>query len=235
MSISNYIKIFENNLDSSVNADYRSREERNFFASNQIKKFVTSGHVLNIGGGGKRHLAKNLGKDFQVFEIDITGDCDLKINLDCIDKLPFEDNTFDVCCAFDVLEHLENFHLINDELIRVSKYLVLISLPNPSAEILSIIRNKSQILDKNYSGLTSKFYGLPLQVPKDRHRWWFYFYDIVRFYDFHSKIHNLEIKFYTRKSRIGIFRTFLSFFLGRRLYYFFFLPYIWILLKSDKK
>lgn len=49
-----------------------------------------------------------------------------------VTKLPFEDNTFDISCAFEVLEHIpfDQFETAVSELMRVSKKAVLISLPH---------------------------------------------------------------------------------------------------------
>lgn len=45
-------------------------------------------------------------------------------------KLP--DNSFDICCAFEVLEHIpyEKFEIAINELLRVSKKYVIISMPH---------------------------------------------------------------------------------------------------------
>lgn len=46
--------------------------------------------------------------------------------------LPCADNSFDVVCAFEVLEHIpfQDFELAVKELLRVSKHRVLISMPH---------------------------------------------------------------------------------------------------------
>ena len=93
------------------------------------------------------------------------------INLDKVSRLPFEDSEFDLCCAFDVLEHLEKFHLINNELLRVAKQYVLISLPNSAFEIYNnVLKNNPQKRPDCNRGTFSKYYGLPIIEPDDRHR-----------------------------------------------------------------
>ncbi len=57
-----------------------------------------------------------------------------------VTKLPFEDKSFDLTCAFEVLEHMpfEYFETALKELARVSKKYVIISLPHfgPSFQFL---------------------------------------------------------------------------------------------------
>ena len=98
-------------------------------------------NILNIGGGGKRDLSNAIDNEkIKVFEIDFQGENDLTLNLDEVEKFPFKDNEFECVCCFDVLEHLENFHNITNELIRVSSNKVFISLPVSSALFLNIIK-----------------------------------------------------------------------------------------------
>lgn len=223
-------QLFKKYLNRSVNASYVDREDRNRFAAEQIKRLELK-NILNIGGGGKRHLKNNLNESFNVFEIDIVGDCDLQLNLDQIERLPFADNSFDLCCAFDVLEHLEQFHLINEELYRVSKSSILIALPNSAAEIChNVVLNNPQKKPDLNRGTYSKFYGLPLVIPEDRHRWWLYFQDIVRFYYFFAQRNKCELEFWTVKN--GIKRRVLSRLLGQHIVNAFFTPHLWI--KLDK-
>jgi hypothetical protein len=224
--ISDLNKIFRKHLNKNINATYVGREARNRFAAERIVELGLK-NILNIGGGGKRHLGQKLDKSFTVFEIDIVGDCDLKINLDQIDRLPFDDNSFDLCCAFDVLEHIEQFHLVNQELYRISRSSVLISLPNCAAEIpFSVLLNRPQKIPDLNRGTFSHFAGLPLTVPNDRHRWWLYFQDIVRFYYFFARQQNCKLEFWTVKD--GVKRKIVGGLFGRHLVNTFFLPHIWI-------
>jgi 2-polyprenyl-3-methyl-5-hydroxy-6-metoxy-1,4-benzoquinol methylase len=48
--------------------------------------------------------------------------------------LPFEDEKFDVVTCVDVLEHVEDFHRLLDEMLRVSQKGVFISTPNRRPE-----------------------------------------------------------------------------------------------------
>jgi len=81
---------------------------------------------------------------------------------------PFENDSFETVLCLDVLEHLESIHLVFDELCRISKKYVVVSLPNPLSDIFSVIRKK------DYSSTQClKFYGLPVDPPEDRHRWFF--------------------------------------------------------------
>lgn len=77
--------------------------------------------------------------------------------------LPFDDNSFDVVTALDVLEHLDNPHGALQELFRVAKKSVLISLPN-----MHYIEFRWRFLRGH--GLSGK-YKFPPQPILDRHRW----------------------------------------------------------------
>jgi hypothetical protein len=227
----NLNQVFDQYLNRAVDASYLDREDRNRFAAEQIKTLGQK-NILNIGGGGKRHLKKNLDDSFNVFEIDMAGECDLELNLDKIDGLPFEDNSFDLCCAFDVLEHLEQFHLINSELYRISKSSVLISLPNSAFEIyFNVMRNRSQKIPDLNRGTFSKYYGLPLGVPEDRHRWWLYFHDIVRFYYFFAQSKKCKLEFWTVKK--GLKMRVLSSCFGQHMANSFFIPHIWVKISKN--
>lgn len=227
------LQIFEAHRNRGVDPYYVDRADRNRFAAEQLRGTAIK-RILNLGGGGARHLQANLGEtSAKVFEVDVQGECDLKLNLDTISRLPFENDSFDVACAFDVLEHLENFHLLNEEMLRVAKNYVLISLPNSAAEIpYEFFRNRPQKHADCNSGAFSKFYGLPLKAPTDRHRWWIYFHDIVRFYLYFSRKHNVALEFWT--PRLNMRKTLFKSVFGPHLYYSFFCPFVWIKLTKQK-
>ncbi len=219
-------RLYEN-LDGSISANWTSRPERSGFVK-RLANVLGAQSILNVGSGGARELARAVAGDIKVFDIDMAGDCDLKIDLDAVEALPFNDEEFDFVCSMDVLEHLESFHQINQELLRVSRRYVLVSLPNSACEIVNIILNKSSFGSDSERGYYSKYYGLPLVVPEDRHRWWLYPQDIVRFYEHFSANNKCGVKYFlprrTMKGRV------LELLLGRRIFTTFLTPHIAVLL-----
>lgn len=227
----NLIKIYESHHNKDIDPQYLDRPDRNRFAAEQLRSSETKS-ILNLGGGGARHLQESLAsKSISVYEVDMQGDCDLLTNLDDLDRLPFDDNSFDVVCAFDLLEHVENFHLLNDEMLRVAKDYILISLPNCGAEILfDPLMNRPQTSPDFDRGTFSKVAGLPLKNPSDRHRWWIYFNDIIRFYYYLSLRNSTSLEFWTPKlnTKKKLFKTIF----GSHLYNLFFCPHVWIKLSK---
>ena len=227
------LQVFKTHRNPNINPHYRDRADRNRFAAEQLQRTQVK-RIVNLGGGGARHLQASLSNnEIEVYEVDIQGDCDLKVNLDSLPDLPFADRSFDVVCALDVLEHLENFHLLNEEMFRVAKDYVLISLPNSAAEIFyDFFRNRPQKHSDLDSGTFSKFYGLPLRPPTDRHRWWIYFHDIIRFYFCFSLRHDASLEFWT--PRLNIQKSLFKSVFGAHLYYSFFCPHVWVKISKQK-
>ena len=80
------------------------------------------------------------------------------------------------------MEHLDNFHETLENLFDTTKHALIISLPNSFNSVINIFKNK-----KNYNpiqGLHTKYYGLPIQKPPDRHKWWFTNEDTLYFFKF---------------------------------------------------
>jgi SAM-dependent methyltransferase len=98
------------------------------------------------------------------------------------EKLPFDDNHFDTVLCLDVLEHVENPHAVFDELCRVSAKYVVLSFPNAWASLYATLR-----FGEYKPGTPLKFYGLPTEVPEDRHKWFFNNTEARAFLDSRSK------------------------------------------------
>jgi len=70
-------------------------------------------------------------------------------------QLPFKDSVFDTVILSEVLEHLEHPMEALKEIVRVSKELILISVPNPwnLNQILSLIFHNHNIIEKKHISL----------------------------------------------------------------------------------
>ena len=164
-----------------INYIYTNREERAKYTALKYRDYL-KGRMLDVGCSNK-DLKKHLGKDTEYVGIDIAGDADIFLDLEK-EKIPFSDNSFDCVVSTDVLEHLDNIHEVFDELIRVSRKYIILSLPNNwcTAKV-SIISGKRMI----------KRYGLPVNRPKDRHKWFFNYKEAREFVFGRAKINNCRV------------------------------------------
>ena len=78
--------------------------------------------ILDIGGGEKKssYHAILINKGNKFISIDVTDNCDIKVNLE-VQRLPFEDNSQDIVFCFNVMEHIFNYQNLLDEIYRVLK------------------------------------------------------------------------------------------------------------------
>jgi len=124
------------------------------------------GTVLDVGCD-ERHLREHLEGRASYWGIGLGGNPDQKVDLEK-GPLPCFDNSFDCVLCMDVLEHLDNPHEVFDELCRVSRRHVIMSLPNPYSSFYNTL------CQGDYRpGVAVKFYGLPPEPPADRHKWFF--------------------------------------------------------------
>ena len=164
--------------------DYFSNREgrAHFIAKTFTTEIENSASVLDVGCDYNT-LKKILGQ--KVTGIDLYGAPDITVDFEKEKLTQFQDRQFDFVVCTEVLEHLENFHEMVDELCRVSNKYILISLPN-----CTDIFTRMNIL---FRGKASKFYGLPLEKPEDRHRWFFSSNDAQAFFRAYAKRNNLSL------------------------------------------
>lgn len=98
--------------------------------------------------------------------------------------LSFENDAFDVVTALDVLEHLDNPHAALQELYRVARKTVLISLPN-----IYYITFRTDFLRGR--GLSDKYRFKP-EPAVDRHRWVLSYDEALEFIYRNSEGHHVE-------------------------------------------
>lgn len=169
--------------EKSKNQPYNSREQRAEFLVKRFNRYIINS-VLDVGCSNK-YLQKYISNEIKYIGVDISGTPDFKVDLEK-DKLSmFKDKNFHVTISIDVLEHLDNIHEIFDELCRVSQKYVIISLPNVIAQF-----KVSMITGKN----DSKFYGLPVDKPLDRHKWFFNYEQALNFIKNRAIKNNFKLK-----------------------------------------
>jgi SAM-dependent methyltransferase len=138
------------------------REDRTRWVYEHFAPIFREGRVLDVGCY-QAPMRSFIGKE-RYTGVDFVGDPDVQLNLEQCQALPFADASFDTVMCIEVLEHLNNLHALAADLFRVSRRHVLISLPNAWRDArMKIERGGGRIAH----------YGLPLQAPPDRHKWFF--------------------------------------------------------------
>jgi SAM-dependent methyltransferase len=177
---------------------FRDRAGRSAYIARRFKHLLT-GKVLDIGCD--KALLRQLVAGIDYVGVDIAGDPDTWLNLEKVDRLPFDDASFDCVVCSDVLEHLDNLHTIFGEVIRITKKYVIMAFPNNWANARKpIARGK---------GSFSK-YGLPPEPPADRHKWFFSLSDAEEFIQYQRGKYALAVLecYATEKPRHFLARTF---------------------------
>ncbi len=150
-------------------------------------KQILHGKILDVGAD-QCSLKTHLGKNVEYKGIGLGNNPDLQIFDLEKEKISFPDNSFDCVLCLDVLEHLENIHEIFDELCRVSKRWVIVSLPNPWSGFMTFLQTQKYDRDRNI-----KFYGLPKEREFDRHKWFFSSSEAKDFVKYRAKKNSMGI------------------------------------------
>ena len=143
---------------------YQDRRTKAEYVWRKYRSVLEGRRILDVGAD-QQHLKSHLDSQAEYVGVGLGGEPDHVLNLER-EPLPTAEWSFDTVLCLDVLEHLDNPHAVFDELCRVSRHYVVISLPNPWANFWAM-------LHQGQAGL--KYYGLPTDPPEDRHKWFFSF------------------------------------------------------------
>ncbi len=145
--------------------EYVDRQSKAVYAYDKYQS-ILSGKILDVGSDNC-YLRDLIDKDGEYIGIGIGGNPDIEVDLEK-QTIPFDDSSFDCVLCLDVLEHVDNIHVTFDELCRVSRRYVIISLPNSYRDFVGMLFGS-----KKDKVLNFKYYGLPVERPDDRHKWFF--------------------------------------------------------------
>jgi len=146
---------------------YANRKEKSRYLFLKYQSRLEKSSILDVGAG-QSYLRDLLDQECTYLSV---GKSDPSLDMDVDlekENLPFENNSFDCVVCLDVLEHLENIHMVFDELCRVCRRTVIISLPNAYPVFWDMLRAGEFAL-----GTPMKYYNLPVEPPRDRHKWFF--------------------------------------------------------------
>ena len=163
---------------------YEHPDGRGAFVATTLKPFLV-GHVLDVGAGrNSAILRETLGAAYEALDLErsyqLKPEFSGKASDTVVDleqgRLPFGDRQYDTVVCTDVLEHVDRIYEIYDELFRVARRHVIISLPNNWVNFLG-----SFIVGRNLTHMAG--YGLPPQPkrPGERHKYFFNFEEACDF------------------------------------------------------
>jgi hypothetical protein len=165
---------------------YTSREDKPEYVWRKYQE-ILQGRILDVGAD-QCGLKKFLSIGTEYTGIGLGGMVDVEIDLEK-DKLPYEDNSFDCVLCLDTLEHLDKIHVVFDELCRVTSQYLIISLPNPWASFIGMLR----IGYYKHTELPMKFHNLPTEPPEDRHKWFYGLHEAERFLRERGRRNGMEV------------------------------------------
>lgn len=103
------------------------------------------------------------------------------------------------------MEHLDNIHEVFDELCRVARKYLIISLPNPWANFMGMLKKGYY----KHCELPMKFYNLPTKSPDDRHKWFYGVHEAEKFLKERGKMNGMKILQVDKENANLNFRKFL--------------------------
>lgn len=224
-----YIDEVRTKFPSSTYTDFTYYTERSIQRYTHVKKIFADaleGSILDVGSrddtaerifGKKVELIDKNNPDAKPFNWDV-------------EKLPYADNSFDTLVCLDTLEHITSIHDGVDDLIRVAKRNVIISLPN-------CWRREFRRIKRGYGSGAS--YGFPPERPFDRHHWYFNTDEIVEGLAYRAYVHGARVTFVSYHAPITLLRnkilfSFVRRFLSERYFNNFFVETVYVRIEKTK-
>lgn len=158
-------------------------ETGKLIAAFRVHPEIWNGLILDIGCGSRYLKTLFPNGKVRYFGLDLFPPADIIATLES--RLPFRDLKFDTVVGLDVLEHADNIFNAFNEICRVARKYILITMPN-GFDVRSRIKF---LLGMGISGK----YGLPMDPPKDRHRWIFSLKEARRFVHARAECNKFEV------------------------------------------
>ncbi len=165
---------------------YTDRETKARYVWLKYQSILRGRKILDVGAD-ECYLKQHLDENAQYLGIGLGGHVDQQVDLE-LGGIPFPDSSFDCVLCLDVLEHLEHIHQVFDECCRVARQHVIISLPNPLGTLYHHLR-----FGAYRPGQFTKFYGLPVEPPSDRHRWFFSYQEAEKFVLYRASTNGMRV------------------------------------------
>ena len=151
---------------------YNLREEKFWSYYIQLSEILKlpktqTNSVLEIGKGEGIFESLIANFNYQFMSLDIKPEFDPDIRGDIL-NLPLPNQSIDLICAFEVLQHLPHNHFQTalKELSRCARHFVFLSLPCPTSSIyLQFRANFLQRILRKMSSQFNLFYTLPFKLP----------------------------------------------------------------------
>jgi hypothetical protein len=177
---------------------FLERADRTAYLRERFGPYLVS-PLLDVGCD--RAVLRTLMPDLEYTGVDIGGAPDVRLDLENTERLPFPDGAFGSVICLDVLEHLDNLHVMFEELVRVAARYVVISLPNCWG-------GARQPIGRGRGSFA--YYGLPVDRPADRHKWFFNYTEAREFMAEHARRRGLRIREWVvnEKPRAAVSRFF---------------------------
>ncbi|THB68697.1 MAG: class I SAM-dependent methyltransferase [Desulfovibrio sp.] len=170
---------------------FSERKSRIEYVAQRFAPQLT-GRVADIGCD--QAYLREIRPDLDYTGVDLSEAADIQLNLETGLPLPFSDNSFNCVICIDVLEHLDSLHQVFEEIMRVTAKHAVISWHNCWV-------NARKPLERGRGSFSH--YGLPVERPVDRHKWFFNITQAREFSHARARAMNLAIteEFVTDKPR----------------------------------